>query len=94
MSDDTYAQPASEGRSRDEGAGRNQSGFSLRNFGQQKGEAAMCRPSCYYLIFYAAFFPVLVLDCAVFLAFSLAANSCFTLRAMASVFTLYVVAAS
>ena len=32
MSDDTYAQPASEGRSRDEGAGRNQSGFSLRDF--------------------------------------------------------------
>jgi len=39
-------------------------------------------------------FAALVLGCMVFLAFSLAANSCFTFRATASVSTLYTLAAS
>ena len=43
---------------------------------------------------YAAFFEVLAAGSAVFFALSFAANSCLTLAAMASVSSLYVLAAS
>jgi hypothetical protein len=43
---------------------------------------------------YAAFFEVLAAGSAVFFALSFAANSCLTMAAMASVSTLYVLAAS
>ena len=75
----------------DEGAGRNQHGFALPHFGRNMRDGA-CRPSVCELLgcFLCGFWG----SRAAFFAFSFAANSCFTLRAMALVFTLYVLAAS
>jgi hypothetical protein len=67
-------------------AGRNRHGFSLRDFGIAKHEGRS--PVPHWMNDYAAFFAALVAGCAVFLAFSFAVNSCFTLAVIASVSTL------
>jgi hypothetical protein len=82
----------SEGPERMRVQGRNQSGIPLRDFCAAKSRSAKCRPL--YVSLLGRFFPGLAVDCVVFLDFSLAADSCFTLRVMASVPTLYVLAAS
>jgi len=78
---------------------RNQSGFSRRTKKKPRTRSGLSKRSGDYAAFIfglAVFFAGVILTGGFFsaLAFSFAANSCLTLRAMASVSTLYTAAAS
>lgn len=83
-------QPASGGRSQaNGGAGGKQHVFPLPIFaGKETRDDKAVPHGLVVRVIYAAFGAGLETGCAVFFAFSLAANSCRTLRPMASVSTL------
>lgn len=84
---DSGAEPASEGRSKAKRVQGGNGTCSPAVFGNKErdGKAA---PRRFIELVYEAFLVVLVAACGVFVDLSFAVNSCFTLRAIASVSTL------